>query len=58
MAELQFIDGDVRKYKQIRLLDNGWAKCAAEHGGEDYIPPHRIKNVTGTRVFVGNGEAV
>lgn len=56
MAEIQFVDGGTMEYKQIRLLDNGWAKCTECDGGEDYVPPHRIENVTGARVYVGNGE--
>lgn len=57
-AEIRFVDGDARAYEQIRLLDNGWAKCTAPPGGVDYVPPHRIENVTGNRVYVGDGEAV
>jgi hypothetical protein len=54
-ADIRFTDGQSMKYEQIRLLDNGWAKCTETTGGDDYIPPHRIENITG-RVYVGDGK--
>ena len=57
-TEVQFTDGDVRHYKQVRILPNGWIKATEDAGGSEYYPPHMIEATMGNRVYYGDGKEV